>query len=99
MRRSASPCCATVGFAFADEPLPGFAFLGTWLRALVTEAQCAFEAERRYIELRHSDPTALALQGCSHRDVPREIFEEFYSCRLHSARPAALAWRNEKRST
>ena len=52
---------------------------GGRLQQVVAEFRRAFEAERRYRQLRYLDPAALAREGLVPSDVPRRIFEEFYS--------------------
>ena len=53
--------------------------LAAYLRAFLTEGRTAAEASQRYIALRYSDPTELALLGIGREDIARSIFEEFYT--------------------
>jgi hypothetical protein len=55
------------------------------LQQLVAEFCRASEAEQRYLQLRHQDPAALAREGLIPGDVPRRIFEEYYSADAASA--------------
>jgi len=54
---------------------PRFGFLLT----AFSEFRRAIAAEQRYEELRHKEATALTLEGIARIEVPRCIFEEFYS--------------------
>ena len=54
---------------------PGFGFAVT----VFCEFRRAIAAEQRYDELRRRDAAALALEGVARTEIPRCIFEEFYS--------------------
>jgi hypothetical protein len=43
------------------------------------EFRRAVAAERRHSELKHMDTTALVREGITRTDVPRRVFEEYYS--------------------
>ena len=51
----------------------GFVFI------VFAEFRRAVAAEQRYEELKGKSTAALAREGIAHPDVPRRIFEEFYS--------------------
>jgi hypothetical protein len=50
-----------------------------FFRVILAEFRRAVAAERRYEDLRRADTTALARAGMVRADIPRRIFEEFYS--------------------
>ena len=53
---------------------------GRWLLALgFDEWKRALAAEQRYHDLKQTDVTALARDGASRGDIPRMVFNEFYS--------------------
>jgi hypothetical protein len=65
-RRSAVPA-----HAFAQ----GLAFV----LAVAAEFRRAAAAEQRYEDLKHNGAAAFAREGIVRADVPRRVFEEFYS--------------------
>jgi hypothetical protein len=56
-------------------------------RVVLTELRRAVAAERRHSELRHMDTTSLAREGITRADVPRRIFEEYYSSKESERAP------------
>jgi hypothetical protein len=54
---------------------PGFGFVFI----VFTEFRRAVAAEQRYEDLKGRSTAALAREGIARADVPRRIFEEFYS--------------------
>ena len=46
---------------------------------VVREYQQAIAAEEHYVSLKCASDTALAHEGTARSDIPRRVFEEFYS--------------------
>jgi predicted N-acyltransferase len=79
MLRALTGFLATVLCVVSRAPLTGrwlgFEFMGT----VSAEFRRAIAAERRYDELRRKDAAGLALEGIAGAEIPRRVFEEFYS--------------------
>jgi hypothetical protein len=58
---------------------PGHSPRFGFVLVLLAEFKRAIAAERRHSELKHMDTIALAREGIARADVPRRVFEEYYS--------------------
>jgi hypothetical protein len=68
--------------AEVHEERPGYLHaLGTACAGIIREYRRAIAAEQYYVSLRHTSDTALAREAMTRRDIPRRVFEEFYSTR------------------
>jgi hypothetical protein len=53
--------------------------LGMVCVRIIMEYQRASAAEEYYVSLKRQGDTALAREGMGHAEIPRRVFEEFYS--------------------
>jgi hypothetical protein len=67
---------------------------------VVAEFQRAVAAARRYEQLKRADAAAMGRDGISSVDIPRRIFEEFYSSddgpAIRSSRPDRDSWVDDR---
>jgi hypothetical protein len=47
--------------------------------SIIVEYRRAIAAEKYYVGLKRKSDTALAREGIGHGDIPRRVFDEFYS--------------------
>jgi len=71
-----------VDIAQVHEARPGYLrALATVCAGIVIEYRRAIAAEEHYASLKRESDTVLAHEGTARSDIPRRVFEEFYSIR------------------
>jgi hypothetical protein len=69
-----------VDIAEVHDARPGYLHaLAMVCASLVIEYRRAIGAEKHYASLKCESDTALAREGTARSDIPRRVFEEFYS--------------------
>ena len=69
-----------VDIAEVHEARPGYLHaLAMVCDGIVIEYRRAIAAEKHYASLKCESETALAREGTARSDIPRRVFEEFYS--------------------
>jgi hypothetical protein len=71
-----------VDIARIHEARPGYLHaLAIACAGIFVEYRRAIAAEKHYVSLKRESDTALAHEGTVRSDIPRRVFEEFYSTR------------------
>ncbi|MDX6242010.1 MAG: hypothetical protein QOG10_6881 [Kribbellaceae bacterium] len=69
-----------VDIAQVHEARPGYLHaLAAVCAGIIVEYRRAVAAEKHYASLKCESDTALAHEGTARADIPRRVFEEFYS--------------------
>ena len=69
-----------VDIAEVHEARPGYLqALAALCADIIVEYRRAIAAEKHYVSLKCESDTALAHEGTARSDIPRRVFEEFYS--------------------
>jgi hypothetical protein len=69
-----------VDIAEVHEARPGYLHALAMVCAdIMVEYRRAIAAEKYYVSLKRESDTALAHEGTARSDIPRRVFEEFYS--------------------
>ena len=64
------------------EARPGYLHaLAMICAGIIVEYRRAIAAEKLYVSLKRENDSALAHEGTARSDIPRRVFEEFYSAR------------------
>jgi hypothetical protein len=69
-----------VDIAEVHEARPGYLHaLAAVCASIIVEYRRAIAAEKHYVSLKRESDTDLAHEGTTRSDIPRRVFEEFYS--------------------